>query len=238
MPIRACLIAATAIAALAMPAAAQMISPMLYHGPQISLRDHVNAGRGSAPARQRSAPTPKRGTPAPQAPSQSRPQVSAASLNFRPDAARRTANLRNFAQRTGRPEIDGRLFAQLEQAAGGYGLRMDSLPDAYAIWWINAWEATQGRNTSPSRARVAAVKRQATAAMLETPGLAGAGDAMKQEMAESLWIQAVLLDVAVDQSKGQPDRLRAVGDAAAQGARAMGVDLSTMTLTDAGFVGS
>ena len=74
------------------------------------------------------------------------------------------------------------------------------------------------------------------AAVLRRPEFAGASDAEKQEFAEALLIQAYLIGSASYQLRSNPAQLRAIGNAVRQGARANGIDLDSMTLTDAGFV--
>lgn len=216
--------------ALAAPAQAQMISPMLYEGPRISLQAHA----------QRSAPTPAdRAAPA--------PDRGAVQLTYRPDLARRKANLARFVARTRAVDPAGAdqlaaafaatdFIGEIARAGAPYGLHIDNVADAYATYWIGAWYAARGRNDTPSRAMLAAVRAQAARAIGETAVFRGANDATRQELAEALWIQAALLDVSVEQSKGKPEALKAIGAAALQGARGMGIDLSAMTLTEAGFV--
>ncbi|WP_144445765.1 hypothetical protein [Inquilinus limosus] len=72
--------------------------------------------------------------------------------------------------------------------------------------------------------------------MAATGQLRGAGDAAKQEMAESLLIQAALIADALKQSQGNPELSRQVAAAVSQGARGMSLDLAAMTLTEKGFV--
>ena len=87
-----------------------------------------------------------------------------------------------------------------------------------------------------SDATTAAVRRQVMESMAATPMLRIAGDAARQEPAESLLIQALLLSAGVEQSKGNRPQLDAVSRAAVQGARGMGLEVSSMTLTEKGFV--
>ncbi|WP_026868649.1 DUF6683 family protein [Inquilinus limosus] len=212
----------------------QMISPMLFEGPRISLQDH--AGRSlSAPAG-RSAAQPRPGQ-----------EVDAASFRYRPDLARRRANLARFVDRSRAADPQGAdnlaaLFAQgdlierMRPELAKYGLVIDNLADAYTVWWISAWQASQGRTDDVSAATAAAVRRQVVQSMASTPALRTAGDAAKQEMAEALLVQGVLLAGALEQAKGDREQMAAVSRAAVQGARGMGLDLSAMTLTEAGFV--
>ena len=209
------------------PAAAQMISPMLYEGPRISLEAH---------ARTTDAKTPD--APADEA--------SAIFTRFAPSLARRQANYAQFVAKTRVADPAGAdrlaalfastdLIARMNGPLARFGLRTDDVADAYAVWWVNAWQATQGRNDDISVAATAAVKAQAARALAAAPAFAGESDAAKQEMAEALLIQAAMIHATVEQSKGKPDQLKAIGAAVATGAHAMGVDLDAMTLTEDGF---
>jgi hypothetical protein len=172
---------------------------------------------------------------------------AAPSLRYTPSIERRRANLAAFVAKSRAADpagaeslaqlfASGDIIARIGEALAPQGLRIDDLADAYAVWWITAWQASQGNNDTPSRATTDAVRAQAARAIAGTAGFAAAGDAQRQEMAEALLIQAMLLDAAVEQSKSQPAQLQAVGAAAAQGAKGMGLDLSRMRLTEAGFV--
>jgi hypothetical protein len=207
----------------------QMVSPMLYNGPRISLEDHA--------ARSTSWPSSDPSSPR---------TADPAAMVYRPDPTRRRANLAQFVQRAqaadpaggaalGQMFAQGDFFAMLQGSLTPMGLRVDDLADAYAIYWIVAFNATHGVNPTPSRRQLDAVKRQATAALGNTAEFRSATDATKQELAETLWIQMILLDGAIDRAKGDAAQLAAVGKAAAQGARGMGLDLSAMTLSEDGF---
>ncbi|WP_294331956.1 DUF6683 family protein [uncultured Sphingomonas sp.] len=223
------------LACVAVPgmAQAQMISPMLYEGPRIALQDHADRFSHDA-----AAPLTR-----------ARPAANPAMLHYTPSKARRTANLARFVSKTRAADPRGaedlqKLFAQgdfiekIRALVAPQGLQIDNIADAYALWWITAWQASRGSNDTPSRAVLAAVRRQAAGAIAATGQIAGASDAQKQELAESLWVQSALIDGAVEQAKQKPERLRAIGDAARKGAEQMGIDLDRFELTAEGFVPS
>ncbi|KGM31070.1 DUF6683 family protein [Inquilinus limosus] len=210
----------------------QMISPMLFEGPRISLQDHANRS-SAAPADRSASPSGR--------------QADARSFAYRPDPARRRANLARFVDRSRAADPQGAenlaaLFAQgdlierMRPELAKYGLVIDNVADAYAVWWINAWLASRGSHDDISAATAAAVRRQVVRSMASTTALATAGDAAKQEMAEALLVQGVLLGAALEQAKGDRTQTAALSRAAIQGASGMGLDLSAMTLTEAGFV--
>jgi len=168
-------------------------------------------------------------------------------LRYTPSKTRRTANLARFVEQSRRIDPAGAASLQTLFASGDiidrigaqlapHGLRVDDLADTYAVWWITAWQATRGSNAETSDRTNMAVRAQAARALVGIGTIAQASDAAKQELAESLLIQTMLIDAAVEQAKGNPSQLAAVGAAAGQGARGMGLDLSTMDLTEQGFV--
>ncbi|MBP2297929.1 DUF6683 family protein [Azospirillum picis] len=173
------------------------------------------------------------------------PDVSA--LRYTPSKARRSANLSAFVERTRAVDPNGaadlqRLFADgdiIEKIAAliaPHGLRVDNLADAYALWWVTAWQATRGDNDTLGHDVMAAVRAQAARALNDAGGPARASDAQKQELAEALLVQTALIDGAVEQAKGNPVRMRQVRAAVSNGAQRMGLDMARMELTGGGFV--
>lgn len=173
--------------------------------------------------------------------------VATASLRYKPSLERRRANLARFVART--RERDPQAAASLEKELASsdpiakatpelarYGFRVDHLGDAYAIWWLNAWLASRQRTDTPPMRQLAAVRAQAARAMAATPEVARASDAEKQELAEANLIQSLLIGAALEQAKTDPAQLQRIATAVRQGARASGLDLDTMDLTDKGFV--
>ena len=167
-------------------------------------------------------------------------------LRYTLSGPRRAQNMARIVARTravdkGSAEDLERLFAndffgKLVGPLGRLGLRIDDLADAWAIWWISAWNAAHGSNDTPSPAVAQAVRRQAARALGAVSAIQQAGDADKQELAEALLVQMALIDTAVEQNRRDMAGLRVIHSAVIDGARKMGVDLETMTLTEAGFV--
>ena len=165
--------------------------------------------------------------------------------SYSPDRSQQ--NLRNFVARTPDPAARTNLAQMLaaqptimdDIAAGvrAYGFDPHNVADAYAVWWINVWGASEKRNIEPDAATVAAVKQQVYAAFAATPDFAATSDADRQEFAEALLLQAAMLGSAFEQNKNNPKMLDQLADAARKGAKASyGIDLQTMTLTSNGFV--
>jgi hypothetical protein len=168
-------------------------------------------------------------------------------LNFTPSATRRKANFAQFVAKTRADNPEGaaqmaQLFASTDvigaigKGIAPFGLRVNNLADAYTVYWTNAWLGSRGRDDTLSKQQIAAVRNQAANALLATPGIASASDAGKQEMAEAMLVQAALIEAYVGNAKSDPALMSKVKAAIAQGAKGMGLDLYTMTLTDNGFV--
>jgi len=170
-----------------------------------------------------------------------------AKLLYHPSQARRSANLAAFVEKTRARDPQGaadlqRVFAEgdfierIRAMVAPHGLQIDDVADAYTLWWLTAWHAARGNNDTPPPDILAAVKAQAAHAVLATGEIVTASDAQKQELAEALWVQSALIDVAVEQTKQDPARLRQIGDSVRQGAKGMGLDLNAIDLTSQGFV--
>lgn len=195
------------------------------------------AKEGAAPAR--------RGASAPQAISSGHSNA-AFQFSFQPSTRRRQANLAQFVAKM--RAVDSKGAAELEKLFAsadiigdiGAGMRKNGLQpndvaDAYALWWVTAWHASQGRALDLNSVALSSVRAQAARAIEATGKFGSASDTLRQEMAEALMIQAALVDEANDRMRGDPNQRRALATAVNKGARGMGLDLTSMTLTKAGF---
>lgn len=175
------------------------------------------------------------------------PPPDVSRLGYTPSKARRGANLTAFVEKTRAVDPNGaadlqRLFAEgdtierIGAAIAPVGLRVDNLADVYALWWITAWQATRGDNDTLGRDMYAAVRAQAARVLNGAGSPARASDGEKQELAEALLVQTMLIDAAVEQAKGNPALMRQVSAAVAKGARSMGLNMAAMEITGGGFV--
>lgn len=172
--------------------------------------------------------------------------IPSSSFTYRYSSQRTQQNLRNFIARTPDPaaranleqtlDAQPTLMNEISAAVRAYGFDPHNVADAYAVWWINVWGASQKQNIEPDPATVEAVKRQVRSALSATPDFAEASDAERQEFAEALLLQAAMLGSALDQWESEPKMLEQLAQAARQGAMASGLDLAKMTLTPDGFV--
>lgn len=173
--------------------------------------------------------------------------VSPAAFAYRPSQEVRRRNVAGFVKKLtaanpqGAGEVrrlveDPTLFAKIDRALRGVGGRTDNAADAFASYWIAAWYAAHGRDDTPDAATFAAVRRQAAEALGAVPQLAGAGDAVKQQVAEANLVQAVLIAATMEGVGRDPAARGRIAAAVRKGARASGLDLDAIALTRNGFV--
>jgi hypothetical protein len=173
--------------------------------------------------------------------------VSPAAFAYRPSQEVRRRNVAGFVKKLtaanpqGAGEVrrlveDPTLFAKIDRALRGVGGRTDNAADAFASYWIAAWYAAHGRDDTPDAATFAAVRRQAADALGAVPQLAGAGDAVKQQVAEANLVQAVLIAATMEGVGRDPAARGRIAAAVRKGARASGLDLDAIALTRNGFV--
>lgn len=179
----------------------------------------------------------------------STPSIQPSTVNFlyTPSKARTRQNLAAFAAKarsvdpTGAAQME-QLFAntdiigEIDKAMRPMGLRADNVADAYAVWWVASWEAVNQKDAGDSASIYGAVKKQVENALGATPQFASASDTLKQEMAESLLIQAAMIDAHRDAAAGDPSQQAALAKAVNQGAKQMELDLTKLDLTENGFV--
>lgn len=168
-------------------------------------------------------------------------------LEYLPSLERRQANLSELAEQRqvkhlkGATELEALLSSTqvieaIEQTIEPYGLGVNNIADAYTLWWITAWQASEGELSKIDRQTVQAVKRQAMLIWLANPKLAQATDAHKQAIAEALLIQALLTQAAISKAGDDQYAKQVVMEAVRQGAASSGLALEQMQLTAQGFV--
>ncbi|WP_347302448.1 DUF6683 family protein [Croceibacterium sp. TMG7-5b_MA50] len=183
-------------------------------------------------------------------PDRSAPAVTAPpsdALTYVPSLQRRNTNLADLVAQTRRQNPESAsamerlfagtdIFAQMAAALAPHGYAIDNLGDAYAFWWMTAWEGARGSNRASTPDEMQAVQAQAHRALATAPQVVQADNATRQQMAESLWIQAAMIDGMVDLAREQPELMPQLQRSVRQGARTVGIDLDAMRLTANGFV--
>lgn len=172
--------------------------------------------------------------------------ISASEFTYTPSLARRRANLARFVQRSrgGDPVGAARMeqifagtdvIAAMSRELAPYGLRTDNVADAYSVYWMNAWGAAHGDTSVPSRTTTQAVRAQVAETLAAVPVMRDADDAIRQEFAEALLVQAALISATQETYKNDPAMAAKLAAAVRKGARESGLDLDAMTLTETGF---
>lgn len=169
-----------------------------------------------------------------------------ANFRYTPEKSRTRANLQAFIAKT--RSVDPAGAAQMEQLFGSVdviaeigsimaslGLSKDNAADAFAVYWISAWQAANGDTSDRSADTYEAVSKQVVMGFSQSPDFKNANNSQKQQMAEAMLVQAALIDGAKDQMSSDPAQMRALRQAVTNGASASGLDLDKMTLTEDGF---
>ncbi len=169
-----------------------------------------------------------------------------ATLEFKPSTKLRQQNISRFlaklsannpstARQTDRVPSANAVMGQIDKNMAAVGLKSNNVADAYAVYWTNAWLGSRGRNEDLPKAQMIAVRNQAANALLLNPKFKSATNIQKQELAEALILQTVLISAFVGNAKSDPTLMEKVKFAISQGAKGMGLDLDRMTLTPQGF---
>ncbi len=175
------------------------------------------------------------------------PAARASALTYAPSPARRKANFARFVERSRQQDPDGaaKLAAMFEKedvikAANDwmkpYGMATTNVADATAVYLTSAWLTAHGQTQDPSQATMRAVQQQVASAMIATPEFLSSGDTEKQELAEIMIVQAIMIAQFGELAAKTPTLMPAIKKAAAQGAaNSLGIDLNALTMTEAGL---
>ncbi|KYO52662.1 hypothetical protein PJ900_00275 (plasmid) [Tistrella mobilis] len=168
-------------------------------------------------------------------------------LSYRPDPAVRRRNFEVFVDRlrahdAGAAENLDRLLTDNDVIAAArdwlkpYGMRPENVADAMAVYLSTAWAAVRGSDADPEPEVMRGLSDQLAAAIGATPGFTRASDAEKQELAESMIVQAVIISRHASAARDHPELQKRVGEAVARGAQAtFGLDLTRLDLTVEGL---
>ena len=174
-------------------------------------------------------------------------QIFPHALAYTPSLELRKANLNRFAlQRqqqnlTGPKDLEALLnstevIEAIQKTIEPYGLTINNIADVYTLWWITAWQASEGSLTKVDKVTAQAVKQQAAKIWLANPKLMEATDANKQEIAEALLVQSLLIQTAINLAGDNELSQKAVMESVRKGAAASGLALQNMQLTSEGFI--
>ena len=174
------------------------------------------------------------------------PPTASVDLSFASNSKRTRTNLAHFVSqvRAKSPaEADNleQMFASTDVVGAvggvmrGVGLDPQNVADVYALWWVIAWSAANGVESTSDAGTYQAVQAQARAAFANTADFANTSEADRQQFAEALMVQAGILDSANDEARGDAANRKIVAQGARKGASEMGLNLDTMVLTREGF---
>jgi hypothetical protein len=167
-------------------------------------------------------------------------------LAYRPSAAIRNRNLAQFIENTRKVDpvtaenlerflASNDVLSPIQKSMVATGLNANNLADAYAVYWTTAWFGAQGRSDDLPKDQMIAVRNQAAYLLQTTQQFGGKTDAQKQEIAETMLLQSVLIAASVNSAKSDSAQLNQVKITITQGAKRMGLDFDRMTLTPQGF---
>jgi hypothetical protein len=177
-------------------------------------------------------------------------QQQAGTLSFTSSPQRRKANYKEFIQRSKTYSPEGaaqweRLIASgvdpIQQSNSGlqriYGYQSNNIADAYSIWLASVWMAVYDPDAELNRTQFEGIRNRVRMAFSQDATLMQASDAMKQQFSENLLMNAIIIDGTIKETKSDPNMRKQLQASILKNVKQnMSVDLSTLTLTDQGFV--
>jgi hypothetical protein len=179
-------------------------------------------------------------------PADSRSRATVDALTFSPNQTQLGQNVAAYLKRMANADPDGAaaVSAQLNapgfwdgynQAMKSVGLNPNSVADNMAAWLITAWEASSGNANEVSPGAYSSVKKQ-TARALAAPEFRAMSNAQRQELANGLAIQSLIISANMDYAKSDPSSGKQLASAVQKMGNSLGIDLRSLDLTDDGFV--
>jgi hypothetical protein len=175
------------------------------------------------------------------------PIVPAATFTFQPSPEVRRQNVANFVKAM--REVNADAAGQMEQAfatmdvideigkgVAPFGLRNDNIVDAYTVYLINAWMASNGRTDVNTKEQADGTRNMVLATFSAAPDLQKLTQIDKQKFAEALLLQAFLYDAMLQATASDPAALARVKNETKAGAKAMGIDVDQFDLTANGLI--
>jgi hypothetical protein len=128
------------------------------------------------------------------------------------------------------------MVALFVEDAARNGVDGNDVADVAALYWITAWSVVHRH--APTTPEIAAVRAQVRGALAQAPELLAASDDEKQEMADDMIFQLMLLQAAFEQARARKDdaALSMLAQSTWQTALQNKVDLRAMRLGDDGLV--
>lgn len=167
--------------------------------------------------------------------------INRVAITYRPDMRVRKRNMAQFVSRLQRVDPASAadlqrtlakrdLVAEMGSVMRPVGLNPNNVADAMATYLVTAYYGVRG-STDGEPEEFKSVSAQVARAISADPNFAGAKDSLKQEIAESMLVQAMLANQAVQAAQKQPSAMPSIKAAIAKGARSsFGFDLTRMRL--------
>ncbi len=173
-------------------------------------------------------------------------QLSLKSLDFKPSLSRRNSNVEKFIARVRKidPANAESLKQQLQSAdilsavqnvMATKGLDANNLADASALYWVVAWQASNGLSGDSSAQQMQAVRGQVFEVFRGVPKISEMTEAGMQEVAEEMLLTSAVISASLDVVKDDPARLKSYAAEIMKQSKANGLDFTELTLTDKGF---
>ena len=132
--------------------------------------------------------------------------------------------------------LGGDPIAPLKPTLSRYGLRADDTADAMALYLVVAWYGSRGLDKDPPQHLMRAVRTQMRNTLPTLPAFSKASNAVKQQMADSMWIQTIVAASSINAAKGKPALMNQTKSAIRQGAmKAFKIDITKVKLTSQGL---
>ncbi len=131
--------------------------------------------------------------------------------------------------------INQDIFGILDTSLQGQGLKTNNLADALGFFWVTSWSIANDTVGQNSALQLQSVRNQARGFLDQQPNITSWNAAKKQEMSDTLYLNAVFLMLMYQQSKDAGAYKSVITQAAQNGAKHFGLDTQKVTLTETGL---
>ncbi len=131
--------------------------------------------------------------------------------------------------------INQDIFGILDKSLQDQGLATNNLADALGFFWVTSWSIANDKVGQNSALQLLSVRDQASRFLDQQADIVSWNAAKKQEMSDTLYLNAVFLMLMYQQSKDAGAYKSVITQAAQKGALKFGVDTQKVTLTETGL---
>jgi hypothetical protein len=130
---------------------------------------------------------------------------------------------------------DQDIFKILESALKSSDYQMNDMADALGFYWVASWSVANDKIGVNSRTQMLAVRDQAETKLRSMPSMYSMSDEGKQALAETLYLNALVLVIQHNLVKSDPAAKADITASARQGSIQFGRDPMQYRLTEFGF---